>query len=115
MSGFDGLDFGKGGLEGSQCIPPGAGFRLGSVHQAIDKITQLEVIAPEIGDIPFGQFGVPGIGFFESGLVYDYLVMMFTSFLPFMMMRRSNTVSRKHGIILLLCYIGYLTYLIAKS
>ncbi len=54
---------------------------------------------------------IPG-GFFESGLVFDYLVMLVTSFLPFLMMRKTNTVSRRDGFILLLCYVGYLTYLI---
>ena len=56
---------------------------------------------------------IPG-GFFESGLVFDYLVMMFTSFLPWLMMRKTNTVTRRDGAILLLCYVGYLVYLIAK-
>ena len=56
---------------------------------------------------------IPG-GFFESGLVIDYLVMMFTSFLPWLMMRKTNTVTRRDGAILLLCYVGYLVYLIAK-
>ncbi|MBW2208816.1 MAG: sodium:calcium antiporter [Deltaproteobacteria bacterium] len=56
---------------------------------------------------------IPG-GFFESGLVIDYLVMIFTSFLPWLMMRKTNTVTRRDGAILLLCYVGYLVYLIAK-
>lgn len=54
---------------------------------------------------------IPG-GFIESGLIIDYLVMMFTSFLPFIMMRKTHTISRFNGIILLLCYSGYLSYLI---
>jgi len=57
---------------------------------------------------------IPG-GFFESGLVIDYLVMMFTSFLPWLMMRKTNTVTRKGGLILLFCYVGYLAYLILKA
>ena len=57
---------------------------------------------------------IPG-GFFESGLVVDYLAMMVTSSLPFLMMRKTNTVSRRDGFILLLCYVGYLAYLIAKA
>ena len=57
---------------------------------------------------------IPG-GFFESGLWIDYLVMMFTSFLPWLMMRKDYTVKRSDGIILLLCYVGYLTYLIIKA
>jgi cation:H+ antiporter len=52
---------------------------------------------------------IPG-GFFESGLWIDYLVMLFTSFLPWLMMRKNFTVQRKDGAILLACYLGYLTY-----
>ena len=57
---------------------------------------------------------IPG-GFFQSGLVIDYLVMMFISFLPWLMMRKTFTVTRRDGLILLFCYAGYLTYLIAKA
>jgi len=57
---------------------------------------------------------IPG-GFFESGLWFDYLVMMATSFLPWLMMRRTLTVTRKDGFVLLFCYVGYLTYLIIKA
>ena len=57
---------------------------------------------------------IPG-GFFESGLWIDYLVMLFTSFLPWLLMRRTYTVDRKGGALLLLCYVGYLTYLIIKA
>jgi len=57
---------------------------------------------------------IPG-GFIESGLWIDYLVMMFTSFLPWLMMRKNFTVKRSDGVILLLCYVGYLTYLIIKA
>ncbi|MCG2777140.1 MAG: sodium:calcium antiporter, partial [Desulfobacterales bacterium] len=56
---------------------------------------------------------IPG-GFIESGLVIDYAVMMFTSFLPWLMMRKTSTVTRKGGFILLCCYVGYLVYLIMK-
>ena len=51
------------------------------------------------------------VGFVESGLVIDYVVMMFISFLPWLMMRRTPTVTRKDGVILLSCYVGYLIYL----
>ena len=54
-------------------------------------------------------------GFIESGLWIDYLVMMFTSFLPWLMMRKDYTVKRSDGVILLLCYGGYLTYLIIRA
>jgi cation:H+ antiporter len=57
---------------------------------------------------------IPG-GFFESGLWIDYLVMMFTSFLPWLMMRKDFTVNRRNGFVLLACYGGYLTYLIVKG
>ena len=56
---------------------------------------------------------IPG-GFFHSGLVIDYLVMIFISALPWFMMRKSYTVTRKDGLILLFCYVGYLGYLIYK-
>ena len=57
---------------------------------------------------------IPG-GFFESGLWIDYLVMLFTSFLPWLMMRKNLTVSRSNGTVLLACYFGYLAYLIIKA
>ncbi|MFC1881990.1 calcium/sodium antiporter [Thermodesulfobacteriota bacterium] len=57
---------------------------------------------------------IPG-GFIESGLWIDYLVMMFTSFLPWLMMRKNFTVTRRDGFVLLACYAGYLTFLIVKA
>lgn len=57
---------------------------------------------------------IPG-GFFESGLWIDYLVMLFTSFLPWLLMRRTYTVDRKGGALLLACYVGYLVYLIIRA
>ncbi len=57
---------------------------------------------------------IPG-GFMESGLVIDYMVMMLTSFLPWLMMRKTSTVTRKNGLLLLFCYAGYITYLIWKA
>jgi cation:H+ antiporter len=57
---------------------------------------------------------IPG-GFVGSGLWIDYLVMMFTSFLPWLMMRKNFTVTRKDGFILLSCYFGYLAFLIVKA
>jgi cation:H+ antiporter len=57
---------------------------------------------------------IPG-GFIESGLWIDYLVMLFTSFLPWLMMRKDYTVKRSDGVILLLCYGGYLSYLIIRA
>lgn len=57
---------------------------------------------------------IPG-GFFESGLITDYMVMIFTSFLPWLMMRKTDTVARVHGVILLSCYVGYVAYLILRA
>jgi len=57
---------------------------------------------------------IPG-GFFASGLWVDYLVMLFTSFLPWLIMRKDLTVHRKDGIVLMACYAGYLAYLIYKA
>jgi len=57
---------------------------------------------------------IPG-GFIKSGLLIDYLTMMLISFLPWLMMRRTSTVKRKDGLILLSCYVGYVSYLILKS
>jgi len=57
---------------------------------------------------------IPG-GFFESGLWIDYLVMLFTSFLPWLMMKKDLTVSRRNGAILVAIYLGYLAYLIYKA
>lgn len=54
---------------------------------------------------------IPG-GFVGSGLIIDYGVMMFTSFLPWLLMRKSNTISRKGGGLLLCCYLVYLGYLV---
>jgi len=54
-------------------------------------------------------------GLVKSGLLVDYLVMMATSALPMLLMRRSLIMDRKGGIILLTCYAGYLTYLVGKS
>ncbi|MEA1900460.1 MAG: calcium/sodium antiporter [Thermodesulfobacteriota bacterium] len=56
---------------------------------------------------------IPG-GFIQSGLLIDYLVMMFISFLPWVMMRKTNTVIRRDGIVLLFCYVGYIAHLIVK-
>jgi len=54
---------------------------------------------------------IPG-GFIESGLFIDYLVMIFISFLPWLMMRKKLTISRSGGSLLLACYIGYFIYLL---
>lgn len=57
---------------------------------------------------------IPG-GFVESGLMIDYFVMMFTSFMPWLLMRKTNTMSRKGGMLLLACYVLYFAYLVVKG
>jgi cation:H+ antiporter len=57
---------------------------------------------------------IPG-GFFASGLWIDYLVMLGISVLPWIMMRRTLTVTRTGGGVLLGCYVVYLAYLIVKA
>jgi len=54
-------------------------------------------------------------GFIKSGLLIDYLVMMGISFLPWLIARKTFTVQRKHGLMLLSCYVAYVAYLILKS
>ena len=56
---------------------------------------------------------IPG-GFVESGLIIDYAVMMFTSFLPWLLMRKTAVLTRKGGGMLLLSYVGYLVYLFLR-
>jgi len=57
---------------------------------------------------------IPG-GFIPSGLFVDYLVMIFVGFLPWLMMKKDYTITRKDGVILLACYAGYVAYLILKA
>jgi cation:H+ antiporter len=57
---------------------------------------------------------IPG-GFINSGLLVDYLVMIFVGFLPWLMMRKDYIITRRDGFILLACYTGYVAYLIVKS
>jgi cation:H+ antiporter len=52
---------------------------------------------------------IPG-GFVGSGLWIDYLVMMFTSILPWFMLRKTDTITRGNGLSLFLCYVGFLAY-----
>ncbi len=56
---------------------------------------------------------IPG-GFFGSGLWIEYLVMLFTSFLPWLLMRKTFTITRKGGSMLIICYVGFIAYLIIK-
>ena len=57
---------------------------------------------------------IPG-GFIQSGLLIDYLVMMFISFLPWLMMRKKYMLTKKNGVILLSGYVGYIAYLTIKA
>ncbi len=57
---------------------------------------------------------IPG-GFIGSGLLVDYLVMMAISALPWLMARKTFTIQRRDGFILLSCYVGYIAYLVLKS
>lgn len=57
---------------------------------------------------------LPG-GFWESGLVIDYTVMVAISFLPLVLMRRKLTLDRNGGLLLLACYACYFAYLVAVS
>uniref|UniRef100_UPI003569390B sodium:calcium antiporter n=1 Tax=Desulfosarcina sp. TaxID=2027861 RepID=UPI003569390B len=54
-------------------------------------------------------------GFIGSGLVVDYLVMIVISALPWVLMKRDLTITRKKGLILLGCYVAYVSFLIIKS
>ena len=57
---------------------------------------------------------IPG-GFFESGLVIDYCVMLAIGGITWLMMQKRYTVSRFSGFTLLCCYAGYLAYLIPNA
>ncbi|MCF8142565.1 MAG: calcium/sodium antiporter [Deltaproteobacteria bacterium] len=57
---------------------------------------------------------IPG-GLVGSGLLVDYGVMMLTGILPWIMMRKTCILTRKDGLILLVCYGGYLLYLVMNQ
>ena len=50
-------------------------------------------------------------GFIESGLIYDYLAMIFVSIFLWCMLVKKPVVSRINGAILLTAYTGYIIYL----
>lgn len=54
---------------------------------------------------------IPG-GLVGSGLMVDYAVMIVVSLLPWVMLRKTNTLERTGGVILLACYIAYIGYLL---
>ena len=57
---------------------------------------------------------IPG-GFVQSGLVIDYAVMVLISLLPWILMRKTCTLNRSGGAILVAFYGGYIAYLIMKA
>ncbi|MDQ7784588.1 MAG: calcium/sodium antiporter [Desulfomonilaceae bacterium] len=57
---------------------------------------------------------IPG-GFIQSGLLIDYLVMVVISALPWVFMRANYTITRTQGIFLIVCYGGYLTFLVLRG
>jgi cation:H+ antiporter len=54
---------------------------------------------------------IPG-GLVESGLLLDYTIMILTGILPWIIMRRTYTLTQKHGLFLVLCYGVYILYLV---
>jgi len=54
-------------------------------------------------------------GFFQGGLVVDYLVMMGISVLPWFMMRKTACLTRANGAVLFMCYGTYIGYLVWKG
>jgi cation:H+ antiporter len=54
-------------------------------------------------------------GFFQGGLIVDYLVMMGISVLPWIMMRKTACLTRANGAVLLMCYGTYIGYLVWKG
>jgi cation:H+ antiporter len=93
-----------------------------SVVAAIKKEMDIS-IGNLVGSNVFNILGVLGVaslirpiqipgGFIESGLLIDYLTMILISFLPWLFMKKTFSIRRKDGIILLSCYVGYLVYLV---
>ena len=54
-------------------------------------------------------------GFLQSGLAIDYIVMMATSTLPLLLMRKSSLLTRRGGMVLLGTYLLYLAYLVIRG
>ena len=57
---------------------------------------------------------IPG-GLVASGLILDYGVMILTGVLPWILMRKGLVLTRKGGVLLLVCYGGYILYLVAAG
>jgi len=66
-------------------------------------------------DISIGNLVGSNVFNIMSVLGVAALVRPIPSFLPWLMMRKDFTVKRSDGVILLLCYGGYLTYLIIRA
>jgi cation:H+ antiporter len=95
-----------------------------SVVAAIKKEMDIS-IGNLVGSNVFNMLGVLGAaslirpicmpgGFVKSGLVIDYAVMILTSFLAWVFMKKTFSLSRKQGFVLLSCYAGYIVYLVVK-
>ena len=54
-------------------------------------------------------------GFVQTGMYLDYGAMIFTSLLPWLFLLSAKQITRRHGVLLLLSYAVYLTYLILKA
>ena len=54
-------------------------------------------------------------GFFESGLIVDFTVMIAVSVIPLIIMRKDAIVSRVNGLVLLICYSSYVSLLVFKN
>ena len=95
-----------------------------SVVAAIKKEMDIS-IGNLVGSNVFNILGVLGVaslirpiqipgGFIGSSLLIDYIVMILISFLPWLFMKKTFSLRRKDGVILLSSYVGYLVYLTLK-
>jgi len=96
-----------------------------SVVAAIKKEMDIS-IGNLVGSNVFNILGVLGAaslirpiqisgGFVESGLLIDYFAMILISFLPWLFMKKTFSTTRKNGVVLLFCYVGYIAYLTVKT
>ena len=98
----------------AETIPPQAWFGVSAVFHYLGPSFAV-LLFPTVGVLGVASMlepiQIPG-GFVGSGMIVDGFVMLGTSALPLLFMLRQPTVKRWHGAVLLLCYLGYLTYLI---
>jgi len=96
-----------------------------SVTAAVKKEMDISV-GNLVGSNVFNILGVLGTaalvrpipipeGLVQSGLLVDIGVMILTGVLPWIMLVRSCTLTRKDGLLLLLCYGGYVLYLVVSG